>query len=120
MGLATARVLAARGAIISLADLNEVAVKEAALSLPGSDQHMYTFVDVRKSSTVDAWIESTVKQLGKLDGAVNMAGVISPATPIVDMTDEKWDFEFSVNARGVFCCMRAELRAMRAGGSIVR
>ncbi|KAE8161946.1 hypothetical protein BDV40DRAFT_312852 [Aspergillus tamarii] len=119
MGLATAKLLASRGAIISLADINEAAVKEATESLTGSDKHMYTVVDVRSSQSVDSWIKSTVDRLGKLDGAVNMAGVITPAKPITEETDETWDFNFAVNMRGVFFCLRAQLKAMTAGGSIV-
>ncbi|KAI1638920.1 hypothetical protein F4809DRAFT_196413 [Biscogniauxia mediterranea] len=118
MGLATAQLLASRGAVISLADINAGAVREATSSLPG-DKHMYTVADVRDSSSVDAWIRETVRRLGKLDGAVNMAGVISPAVPVADMSDETWERNFSVNARGVFACLRAQIRAMSAGGSIV-
>jgi len=119
MGLATAKLLASRGAIISLADINEEAVKTSTKSLSGSDKHMYTVVDVRNSQSVNTWIESTVQTLGKLDGAVNMAGVITRATPITEETDANWDFNFAVNARGVFFCLRAQLKAMKAGGSIV-
>ncbi|KND90768.1 3-oxoacyl-[acyl-carrier-protein] reductase FabG, partial [Tolypocladium ophioglossoides CBS 100239] len=119
MGLATAHLLASRGAIISLADINEDAVKAAARSLPGSDRHIYEVVDVSNSPSVDAWIETTVQKLGKLDGAVNMAGVICPAAAVTDETDENWDLVFAVNTRGAFNCLRAELKAMTAGGSIV-
>ncbi|KAJ5735966.1 uncharacterized protein N7483_001091 [Penicillium malachiteum] len=118
MGLATAKLLASRGAIISLADINEAAVKNAQESLPGQN-HIYTVVDIRHSQNVDAWIDSTVEKLGKLDGAVNMAGIISPAQPITEISDETWDFIFAVNTRGVFFCLRAQLRAMKAGASIV-
>lgn len=119
MGLATARLLASRGAVISLADINEVAVKAACESLPNSDRHMFTVIDVRSSQSVDAWIAGTLQKFGKLDGAVNMAGIITPAKPVAEETDETWDLNFAVNARGVFCCMRAQIRAMKAGGSIV-
>ncbi|THW70374.1 hypothetical protein D6D19_07855 [Aureobasidium pullulans] len=119
MGLASAKLLASRGAIISLADLNESALQAAAKSLSGSDKHMYRVIDVRKSETVDAWISATVQTLGRLDGAVNMAGVITPACPITKMTDEDWDFNFAVNARGILACLRAQLNAMSEGGSIV-
>jgi NAD(P)-dependent dehydrogenase (short-subunit alcohol dehydrogenase family) len=119
MGLATAKLLASRGAIVSLADINENGLKAAIESLTGSDKHIYTVVDVRHSSSVDAWIQSTVQKLGRLDGAVNMAGIITPATPITEVSDQTWDFNFAVNTRGVFFCLRAQLRAMTAGGSIV-
>jgi NAD(P)-dependent dehydrogenase (short-subunit alcohol dehydrogenase family) len=119
MGLATAKLLASRGAYISLADINEEAMKAAVKSLPNSDKHMHTVVDVRSSESVNNWIQSTVMAMGKLDGAVNMAGVITSATPVAEETDENWDFNFAVNTRGVFFCIRAQLKAMTAGGSIV-
>jgi NAD(P)-dependent dehydrogenase (short-subunit alcohol dehydrogenase family) len=119
MGLATAQLLASRGARISLADINEKALEEAIESLPNSDKHMFTVIDVRNSKSVDGWIQLTVDRLGKLDGAVNIAGVISPAAPIIEETDDNWDFTFAVNTRGVFFCLRAQLKAMKAGGSIV-
>lgn len=120
MGLATAKILASRGANVSIADINEKAAKTAVESLTNSDKHMYTVVDVRNSDVVDAWIKSTLQKYGKLDGAVNMAGVIGPTMPVSEMSNEKWDFEFSVNVRGVMNCMRAQLRAMiDRKGSIV-
>ena len=122
MGLATAQLLASRGAHISMADVNESGLEAASSTLLGHDQgrHMYTVVDVRKSESVDGWIKSTVRRFGKLDGAVNMAGVITKATPTSEESDDHWDFVMGVNATGVFKCLRAELKAMKGGrGSIV-
>jgi NAD(P)-dependent dehydrogenase (short-subunit alcohol dehydrogenase family) len=119
MGLAIAKLLASRGAILSLADLNEVGLAKATESLDNAKQHIYTRVDVRKSQSVDDWIEKTVKQLGRLDGAVNFAGVGRLAA-VVDETDEGWDFIMDINAKGVFNCLRAQLRVISQGGSIVR
>lgn len=119
MGLATAKLLAERGAAISLADINEDAMIAAVKSLKDSEKHMYTVVDVRNSEAVNSWIESTVRKLGQLDGAVNMAGVIAKAVPTTEVTDSDWDFSFAVNTKGVFNCLRAELKAMTAGASIV-
>ena len=119
MGLATAKLLASRGAILSLGDWNEKALLTAVESLPGTEKHMSTVIDVRDSETVDSWIQATVQALGRLDGAVNMAGIITPACPVTRMADADWDFNFAVNARGVFVCVRAQVNAMTNGGSIV-
>lgn len=119
MGLETARLLAARGASISLADVNASAVAEAAQSLEGEQRHIHTVLDVRDSKAVNSWIERTVQELGRIDGAVNMAGIIRPATPIASVTDEDWDLTMSINARGVLACLRAEINALSSGGSIV-
>ncbi|KAL2876884.1 hypothetical protein SGCOL_007909 [Colletotrichum sp. CLE4] len=119
MGLSTAQLLASRGAKLSLADINEDSLKEAISSLEDSSSHMYEVVDVRKGDVVNTWIQNTVTKFGKLDGAVNMAGVITHATPVAELTDKDWDFVFEVNAKGVFNCLRSQLGAMSAGGSIV-
>ncbi|KAK0380664.1 hypothetical protein CMEL01_14400 [Colletotrichum melonis] len=119
MGLSTAQLLASRGAKVSLADINEDSLKEAISSLEDSASHMYEVVDVRKGDVVSTWIQNTVKKFGKLDGAVNMAGVITHATPVAELTDKDWDFVFEVNAKGVFNCLRSQLGAMSDGGSIV-
>lgn len=120
MGLATAQLLASRGATISMADLNEGALKSATSSLaPSLLRHIWTRVDVRDTKSVNAWIERTTSTLGKLDGAVNMAGVITPSRPITEETDENFAFTLSVNTQGVFACLRAELNAMQDGSSIV-
>ncbi|CAG1970304.1 unnamed protein product [Fusarium graminearum] len=118
MGLATAQLLASRGAIISLADINEEVLKSVLDSLPVNG-HIYQVVDVSKSESVNAWIKQTIDKFGKLDGAVNMAGIIAEPTPLTEYTDEVWDRMFAVNTRGVFNCLRAELKTITAGGSIV-
>ncbi|KAF5012215.1 hypothetical protein FDECE_1731 [Fusarium decemcellulare] len=119
MGLATAQLLAARGASLSLADVNETALKKAIDSLPGSpEKYLAVAVDVRKSASVDAWIEKTVQHFGKLDAAVNMAGVLGPSGPLTDITDEQLNFVFSVNANGVFNCLRAQLKAIKTGSIV--
>ncbi|RMJ10336.1 hypothetical protein BHE90_003666 [Fusarium euwallaceae] len=67
---------------------------------------------------VNEWIGKTVRVLGKLDGSVNMTGICTFAT-IAEETDEMWDLNMNVNAKGVFNCVRAQIRSMQDGGSIV-
>lgn len=63
MGLATARIFASRGALISLADINEKALGEVIQSLPNSEKHMTTAIDVRNGQSVEGWIKSIVEKL---------------------------------------------------------
>jgi NAD(P)-dependent dehydrogenase (short-subunit alcohol dehydrogenase family) len=119
MGLATAQLLASRGALLSLADINESALTEAKNSLASSDSHICVTVDVQDIASVQSWIDQTVEKFGKLDGAVNMAGVIVPAAPVTDISVDDWDFVFRVNTRGVFNCLKTQIKAMSAGASIV-
>lgn len=117
IGQAIAKQLSKRGAILSMADKNEKGLQETLKQLEG-EGHMCTGVDVRNSEQVDGWINTAVKKLGRLDGAVNFAGVGHPVR-LVDQTNEQWDFVMDINAKGVFYCLRAQLRKMKAGASIV-
>ncbi|CAK7231779.1 hypothetical protein SBRCBS47491_008045 [Sporothrix bragantina] len=120
MGLATAKLLASRGAVLSLADLNEKALTETLASLPGGpDKHLATVVDVAKSDSVDTWVKKTVAKFGQLDGAVNMAGILGPSGPVTDVSSAQFAQVLDVNVLGVFHCLHAQLPAMGPKGSIV-
>jgi NAD(P)-dependent dehydrogenase (short-subunit alcohol dehydrogenase family) len=124
IGLATARCLASRGARLSLADTEGEALKKVQVELETvlKAEVLIRVVDVRKYEQVDAWIGDTVKLFGKLDGAVNLAGVISKnicINPIAKQELEDWEFVLGVNLTGVMLCMRAELQAIADNGAIV-
>ncbi len=91
IGLATATLLAERGAVLSLADSHQQRLDSALQSLTGNG-HISTVVEVCNSSQVDGWISKTVQELGTLNGAVNLAGVVGPMKPLRDLTDDDWDF----------------------------
>jgi NAD(P)-dependent dehydrogenase (short-subunit alcohol dehydrogenase family) len=77
MGLETAKLLAKKGAKVSIADVQEGPLKEAVAEIEkNGGTVMGTVVDVRKRDQVENWIKKTVEAYGKLDGAANLAGVI--------------------------------------------
>ncbi|KAE9986161.1 hypothetical protein EG328_006424 [Venturia inaequalis] len=124
IGLATARLLVARGARISLADVQEKALQDAEASMKSAyplAEIVTCVVDVRNSASVGEWIDATVKRFGRLDGAANIAGVIKGSLKgtVETEDDENWDFMMAVNLTGVMHCLRAQLPHMRAGASIV-
>jgi NAD(P)-dependent dehydrogenase (short-subunit alcohol dehydrogenase family) len=126
IGLETAKLLASQGAKLSICDVNEVALQEKAAEISALSSSptniLSTVVDVRLPASVDAWIAATVSTFGKLDGAVNLAGVIPKVINIErveDLNDEDWNFVIDVNLHGVMHCMRAQLREMNVGGSVV-
>lgn len=77
--------------------------------------------DVTDSRAVTALVESIVADHGRLDGAVNNAGISGARVGIADLGDDEWVETRSIDLDGVLYCVRAEVRAMRAlgGGSIV-
>jgi NAD(P)-dependent dehydrogenase (short-subunit alcohol dehydrogenase family) len=124
IGLSLAHLVAEHGAALSLADLQEELLASTASDLK-SKYNVKVFtkvVDVRKTSDVDSWITETVSTLGRLDGAANLAGVIGKSIglkTIADQDEDEWDFVIGVNLTGVMHCMRAQLRVMSDGGSVV-
>jgi NAD(P)-dependent dehydrogenase (short-subunit alcohol dehydrogenase family) len=123
IGLATAKYLAQLGALISLADIQETALMAAAASIQeaasGRQVKLITScVDVRDRHQVDAWIARTVSELGGLDGAANIAGVVRHSK-ILEQNEDDWNFIIGINLTGVMLCMKAELQSLRNGGSIV-
>ncbi len=125
MGLATSKMLAARGAKVSIADITDTAMLVAADEIKkAGGTVMVTVVDVTKRQSVDEWIEETVRRFGKLDGAANLAGVLpkyfhTAKETAEDQDDAEWDRVIGINLTGVMYCMRAELKHMKDGGSIV-
>lgn len=125
IGAAAARESARRGATLSLCDINQEALDKIVEELTATGAKVIgARVDVSKSDSVDAWIAETVKHFGKLDGAANIAGVEGQPggkvfCNIVDLTNEHWDWIMGINLTGLFYCLRAELRVMERGASVL-
>lgn len=126
IGLETSKMLASRGAIVCIADLQESALLSTVKEIESTGgQAFSTVLNVRDRKAVEAWIDGIVSKHGKLDGACNLAGVIGKQIGIADIEDiedDEWDFILGVNLNGVLNCMRAELKALSKlgnGGSIV-
>jgi 2-dehydro-3-deoxy-L-rhamnonate dehydrogenase (NAD+) len=100
IGAACARRLAAAGAQVVVADVS------------GGDIEL----DVRD----EAAVADAIASIGRLDIAVNNAGISGAHAPVGSMATDDWRAVLDVNLDGVFFCMRAEIEAMRGrGGSIV-
>jgi NAD(P)-dependent dehydrogenase (short-subunit alcohol dehydrogenase family) len=124
IGLATAELLASRGASLSLADLQESTLEQVAANLKkdfGVDVIIHA-LDVRNGDQVDQWINKTIEHFGRLDGAANLAGVIGKnlgKTGITETDEDDWNFVLGVNLTGLMHCLRAQMRVIEGGGSIV-
>ena len=118
MGQADAILLAAQGATVVLADLNESA-GQAVVKEIGKDA-IFMWLDVSDEENWKQVIAATLETFGRLDILVNNAGIIALGS-IVDTTLESWRLINSVNSDGVFLGCKHAIPAMTAsgGGSII-
>ena len=119
IGESIARTLAAAGATVIVADINDVAAKEAAESI-GATAHA-AVADVSDADSMAELVDRIVREHGRLDIAVNNAGIGGVSAPVGEYPVDGWRHVMSINLDGVFYSMRAEIPAMLAsgGGSIV-
>jgi len=103
---------------VVLADINNDAAVLAAESLVGAGHKaMAVHCDVADEAEVAAMVDQTVAAFGRLEAAFNNAGVQVPAMETADAVSEDFEHVNAINYRGVWICMKHELRQMRAQGS---
>jgi NAD(P)-dependent dehydrogenase (short-subunit alcohol dehydrogenase family) len=118
MGLTTAQAFAEAGAAVVLADVNEAALGAAADTLTAAGhQALGVLCDVSQEDRVDAMVNQAVATFGRVDMAFNNAGIQAPPTDAADEPAETFDRVNAINLRGVWACMKHELRQMRTQGS---
>ena len=118
MGLATAQAFAQAGAAVVLADINTSAVDAATDELAAAGHQVLGLTcDVSSEDQVAAVVEQTTSTFGRLDMAFNNAGIMVPLTDAAEEPAESFDRVNVVNYRGVWACMKHELRQMRTQGS---
>jgi NAD(P)-dependent dehydrogenase (short-subunit alcohol dehydrogenase family) len=118
IGLATASAFAQAGAAVIVADSDAALLETAADGLRTAGHQVLAITcDVTDRSQVNAMIEQSVRTYGRLDAAFNNAGINSDGAPMIETEDDEFDNIVNVNLRGVWNCMKAELRQMMAQGS---
>jgi NAD(P)-dependent dehydrogenase (short-subunit alcohol dehydrogenase family) len=122
IGRAVAVGFASRGAKLAIGDINEEAAHETVelVKRAGGDA-VFVRTNVSDEADVQQLAVTTVQRFGRLDCAFNNAGISHPPQPIAQLDASVFDRVISVDLRGVFLCMKYELREMvRAGrGAIV-
>lgn len=109
-----------QGAKVIVSDLDEKGGQETVnmiLELGGEAEFVRT--NVADPLEVESLVSQAVKTYGKLDIAVNNAG-IADATPVADKEIDEWHKVISVNLNGVFYCVKFELQEMlKLGGGVI-
>lgn len=118
MGLATARAFAENGASVVLADIDgDLAAQEVKRIVAAGGAAIGTACDVADETQVAAMIDLAVAEYGRLDMAFNNAGIQVPPSDAADEPLANFERVTAVNQRGVWACMKHELRVMRSQGS---
>jgi glucose 1-dehydrogenase/3-oxoacyl-[acyl-carrier protein] reductase len=119
IGRATARLLAAQGAAVGVADLDEAAAAETVALIEGAGgRALAVGVDVRDRALVRAGRDAVVEAFGPVTRLVNCAGLVT-MSGLDDLTDEEWDLVLDVNLKGTWLVTQEVARVMPEGGAIV-
>ena len=119
IGRAVAARLAAGGARVAVADIDETTGKESAAALGGAGG-IFVHTDVTSAESVTAAAARAIAELGPVDILVNVAGA-DVVKPFLDTDEELWHWLIELNLMGVFRCTKAFLPGMveRGFGRIV-
>jgi NAD(P)-dependent dehydrogenase (short-subunit alcohol dehydrogenase family) len=115
IGRATAMLAAAEGALVIVADVDEGAANDCATAI--GPAAIPKAIDVSDSNAFSDCIASIIAEYGRLDGAVNNAGIPGANAFIADYPDATFSRVVEVNLKGVWNALQAQIPAMLAKGS---
>ncbi|HEY5180255.1 MAG TPA: bifunctional aldolase/short-chain dehydrogenase [Dermatophilaceae bacterium] len=121
IGRAIAQRLAAEGAAVVIADLDADKATSVAQGIGNTDRAVAVTVDVTDAAGVQAAFDAAALAFGGVDLVVNNAG-LSISKPLLDTTEQDWDLQHDVMAKGSFLVSRAAARTMidqGLGGDII-
>lgn len=123
IGRETALLFAKAGAKVVVAGRRKAEGQETVeLIRAGGSDALFVKTDVSKASEVEGLVKTTVGTFGRLDVAFNNAGIEGVQIPIVRQSEEDWDRTIDINLKGVWLCLKYEIRQMLrqgVGGAIV-
>ena len=123
IGRDTAVLFAKEGAKVAFTGRREAeGIETLALVRAAGGDGLFLKSDVSKASDVQSVVQKTVEKYGRLDVAFNNAGVEGQWMPLVDQTEENWDYVHNINLKGLWLCLKYEIKQMLKqghGGAIV-
>jgi NAD(P)-dependent dehydrogenase (short-subunit alcohol dehydrogenase family) len=117
IGRATGEAFVARGAKVVLAARreHELATLTTEIEAQGG-KASFVVTDVAMAKDVERMVAHAIETFGRLDYAVNNAGIEGKLAGITDLPEEDWDRVLDTNLKGTFLCLKYEALAMLAGG----
>ncbi len=122
IGRASAIAFAREGARVVVSDVNAEGGEETVSQISeNGGQAIFVAADVSRAGDVEALVQDTVQQYGRLDCALNNAGVSGGQGRIHEYSEDDWDRVININLKGVWLCLKYEIIQMleQGGGSIV-
>jgi NAD(P)-dependent dehydrogenase (short-subunit alcohol dehydrogenase family) len=117
IGRATALAFARQGASVVIGNRNEEAGEEAVRAIKeAGGEGMFARCDVCRAADLEHLVSRAVDTYGRLDIAVNSAGIFEFTGPAADCGEEAWDRTLDTNLKGVWLSMRAEIPPMVGQG----
>jgi NAD(P)-dependent dehydrogenase (short-subunit alcohol dehydrogenase family) len=118
IGWATAEAFATQGArIVVAARRQEELDSLVAMIEARGGKASAICTDVAVAADVERMVAHAISTFGRLDYAVNNAGIEGKFAPITDLDEDEWDHVLGINLRGTFLCVKHEARAMLAAGN---
>ena len=114
-GKGIALTFANEGAKVMLVDIDFKSVERLAKEIGGNV--LATKADVSKNLDVELMIENTIKEWGKLDILVNNAGTTHRNKAIIEVSEEEFDYIFSVNVKSIFLTTKSVIPFMKKQGN---
>ncbi|MFC1919408.1 SDR family oxidoreductase [Chloroflexota bacterium] len=122
IGRASALIFAREGAKVVVANITPKGGEETSQIIEDSGgRSMFVEADIAKAAEVEALVEEVISKYGRLDCAHNNAGIFGMMANTADYAEEEWDQVIDINLKGVWLCMKYELRQMieQGNGAIV-
>ena len=117
IGKAAALAFSKEGGIIIVSDINEInGVKTVSEIIKNNGKASFFKTDVSNFDMVQNLMDFIIEKYGRLDVAINNAGVGGDFAKITDITLESWDKTMSVNSSGVFYCIKTQIPLMLKQG----
>lgn len=112
------------GCDVTIADLNEESGEElvSRISAGGKGRAQFVRTDIGQEADVERMVATAIGTFGKLNGAINAAGMQPSATNIDELSIEEWDRRVNITLRGTFLCLKHEIAALKKnsdGGAVV-